>query len=89
MVWYPMGGMYRVIETLTAIAEKLGVRFLFKAPVKQIRTEGNQVTGVILEDGSLLTADLFVGNADLPYIYKELLPEAAAAKKLEKEKYTC
>ena len=88
-VWYPMGGMYRVIETLTAIAEKLGVRFLYKAPVKQLRTKGNQVTGVILEDGSLLTADLYVGNADLPYIYKELLPDAAEAKKLGKEKYTC
>src|SRR5574338_810653 len=33
-VWYPMGGMFRVIETLTAIAEKLGVRFLYNAPVK-------------------------------------------------------
>jgi phytoene desaturase len=84
-----MGGMYRVIETLTAIAEKLGVRFLYNAPGKQLRVEGNQVTGVILEDGSFLTADLFVGNADLPYIYKELLPDAAEARKLEKGKYTC
>jgi phytoene desaturase len=88
-VWYPMGGMYRVIETLTAIAEKLGVRFVYNAPVKQLNVEGNQVTGVELEDGHSLTADLFVGNADLPYIYKDLLPDAAGAKKLESKKYTC
>ena len=88
-VWYPMGGMYRVIETLTEIAEKLGVRFLYNAPVKQLRVEDNRVTGLFLEDGSLLTADLYVGNADLPYIYKDLLQDATAAKKLEKKKYTC
>jgi phytoene desaturase len=88
-VWYPMGGMYRVIETLTAIAEKLGVRFVYSAPVKQLKVEGNQVTGVALADGKLLAADLFVGNADLPYIYKNLLPDAAEAKQLEKKKYTC
>lgn len=87
-VWYPMGGMYRVIESLVAIAEQRGVRFVYKAPVKQLKVEGNRVTGALLEDGSWLTADLFVGNADLPYIYKDLLPDATEAKKLEKMKYT-
>jgi phytoene desaturase len=88
-VWYPMGGMYRVIETLTAIAEKMGVRFMYKAPVKKLNVEGNQVTSLELEDGSMLTADLFLGNADLPYIYKDLLPDDVEAPKLEKKKYTC
>ena len=88
-VWYPMGGMYRVIEALTAIAEKMGVQFVYNAPVKRITARGNQVTSVELEDGTVQHADLFVGNADLPYIYKNLLPESAEAKKLEKQKYTC
>ncbi len=88
-VWYPMGGMYQVIESLTAIAEKLGARFVYNAPVTRLKVEGDQVTGVVLEDGGLVTADIFVGNADLPYIYKDLLPDAAVAKKLEKKKYTC
>ncbi len=88
-VWYPMGGMYRVIETLTAIAEKQGAQFIYNAPVKQIHVDGDQATSVELEDGRILTADLFVGNADLPYIYRDLLPDAAEAKKLENKKYTC
>lgn len=88
-VWYPIGGMYRVIETLTAIAEKLGVRFCYNAPVKRLNTAGKQVISVELEDGTTLTADLFVGNADLPYIYRDLLPDAPEAKKLDKLKYTC
>ena len=31
-----MGGMYRIIESLVGIAEGLGVRFVYDAPVKQI-----------------------------------------------------
>jgi phytoene desaturase len=84
-----MGGLYRVIQTLTAIAENLGVRFIYEAPAKRLNVDGDRVTGVVLEDGRLITADLFVGNADLPYIYKQLLPDAPEAKKLEKQKYTC
>jgi phytoene desaturase len=88
-VWYPMGGIYRVIETLTAIAEKLGVRFLYNTPAKRFQVEGDRVTGVELGDGSILSADLFLGNADLPYIYEELLSDKAETKRLGKQKFTC
>jgi phytoene desaturase len=89
-VWYPMGGMYAGIQALTKIAEKLGVKFIYNAPVKSLKVAGRQVTGSELEDGRGLTADIFVGNADLPYIYDKLLPDRAEAKKLIEEKlYTC
>jgi phytoene desaturase len=88
-VWYPMGGMYRVIESLVEIAEKLGVQFRYNSPVKKIIVKGNRVTGVELEGGSMVKADVFIGNADLPYIYKELLPDFEEGEKLSKKKYTC
>ena len=88
-IWYPIGGMYRVIETLTAIAEKLGVKFVYNAPVSAIKAEGNRVTGVETADGRSWGADYFVGNADLPYIYKELLPKNNESARLEKKSYTC
>src|SRR5688572_14846061 len=88
-VWYPMGGMYAGIQALVNIAEKLGVKFMYNAPVKKLNVEGSRVTGVQLRDGREFTADIFVGNADLPYIYKELLPENQEAKKLDKKLYTC
>ncbi|HET6845619.1 MAG TPA: phytoene desaturase family protein [Anaerolineales bacterium] len=88
-VWYPMGGMYRAIETLTGIAEKLGVRFLYNAPVREIIVDAQKVKGVVTEDGQEFTADLFVGNADLPYIYQQLLPASSEARRLEKQRYTC
>jgi phytoene desaturase len=89
-VWYPMGGMYAAIQALTKVAEKLGVKFIYDAPVKKLKVNGSRVEGVELQDGREFTADLFVGNADLPYIYDQLLPDRAEAKKLVEEKlYTC
>jgi phytoene desaturase len=88
-VWYPMGGMYAAIQALAGIAEKLGVKFIYNAPVKKINLAGSQVKEVELQDGRRFNADLFVGNADLPYIYKELLPDRAESKKLEDKLYTC
>jgi phytoene desaturase len=85
-----MGGMYAGIQALTNVAEKLGVKFIYNAPVKKLKVEGSKVTGLELQDGREMTADIFVGNADLPYIYDQLLPDRAEAKKLIEEKlYTC
>ncbi len=88
-VWYPMGGLYRVIESLTSLAEAQGVQFEYNAPVQRIEVTRNRATGVLLEDGTRRTADVIIANADLPYVYRELLPDAAEADRLERLKYTC
>lgn len=88
-VWFPMGGLYRVIENLVEIATSLGVCFEYHTPVKQIEVDGQRATGVILKDGSRRTADVIIANADLPYVYRSLLPDRAEADRLEKLKYTC
>ncbi len=88
-VWYPMGGLYRVIESLTSIAEAHGVNFVYNTPVQRIEVAGARATGVMLEDGTQMTADVVVANADLPYVYRELLPDSAEADRLERKKYTC
>src|SRR5512136_2046135 len=56
-IWFPMGGMYRIVETLTAIAERNGVRFIYNAPVERIAHDGKRATAVVLEDGRKLEAD--------------------------------
>lgn len=88
-VWFPMGGMYRVIETLEAIATRLGVRFLYNAPARHIETANGRATAVVLEDGRRLQADIVVANADLPYVYRELLRDEEAWHRLDQKKYTC
>ncbi|GAB4481876.1 MAG: phytoene desaturase family protein [Anaerolineales bacterium] len=88
-VWYPMGGMYAAIEALTKIAEKLGVKFVYNTPVKKLQVTGNKISAAELENGKTLSADIFIGNADLPYIYDQLLPDRAKAKELDEKLYTC
>jgi phytoene desaturase len=86
---FPLGGMYRVIASLVSIAEAQGVHFMYNTPVKRIEVDGNHATGVVLQDGSFLSADVIVANADLPYVYSHLLPAKAEANHLEDLKYTC
>lgn len=88
-VWFPMGGVYRVIESLVSIAERHGVQFRYETPVSRIEVDGNCASGVVLRDGSRLSADVIVANADLPYVYRELLPDRSEAERLERLKYTC
>jgi phytoene desaturase len=88
-VWYPKGGMYRVVEALMEIAQQAGVTFSFKTAVQQIEVHGNRTTGVLLEDGQRLQADAVLANADLPYVYQALLPPDAQAEQLARKCYSC
>jgi len=88
-LYYPMGGMYRISETLTAIAEKLGVEFRYNAPVEKILVDRKRATGVVLSDGQTLTADIIVANADLGYVYRSLLPDEDAADRIDRKEYGC
>ena len=88
-LYYPMGGMYRVAKSLAAIAEKLGVEFRYNASVEKILVEGQRASGVRLADGQTLTADIVVANADLGYVYRELLPQDGASARLDRKEYGC
>lgn len=86
-VWFPKGGMYRVVEALASIAERSGVRFVYDAPVARIDVEGDRATGATLEDGTRFGADVVLANADLEYVYRRLLPRDRTADRLERKRY--
>jgi len=88
-VWFPIGGLYRVVESLVEIAEAQGARFRYNTAVRQIEVGAGRATGVLLEDGERLHADAIVANGDLPYVYDRLLPDRAAAERLQRLDYTC
>jgi len=88
-VWFPKGGMYSVTEALVKIAVKNGVEFEYSSPVAKILIENKRATGILLEDGRCYHADIIVTNADLSYVYKELLQENKVSKRLLNKKYGC
>lgn len=88
-VWFPMGGMYSFVEALTGIAQKNGTQFLYNSPVLRININGRQATGVTLENGEQIEADIVVANADLPYVFRDLLQDDNEARRLDRKKYSC
>ena len=88
-VWFPIGGMNSIIQALVKIAEKNGVRFHYKTTVERILTNNNRATGILLEDGHQMQADVVIANADLPYVYRNLLPEDGRPEQFSKKKHGC
>ena len=88
-VWYPQGGMYSIAEALYSLACQAGVEFIFDVEVEGIRVSGDRVLGVELPDHGHLEADVIVANADLPYVYQELLPPNDLSRNLTRKRYSC
>ena len=87
--FFPMGGMYTIVENLLSEARASGVVFNYNKPVKNIRTKGKRAESIVLEDGSEVVADIVIANADLPYVYRKLLPDRMKSRRLDKLKYSC
>ncbi|PQE22892.1 Phytoene desaturase protein [Rutstroemia sp. NJR-2017a BBW] len=93
-IWYPVGGFHAVVAALVRICERLGVDIRLNTPVASVLTtpDGKTTTGVILESGEKLTADLVVVNADLVYAYNNLFPTSTSnsyATSLQKRAGSC
>jgi phytoene desaturase len=74
--WYPLGGMHKIIEGMVAVANELGVKFLYNENVSAIQIENKTATKVITQNGSFI-ADIVVGSADYHHIEQKLLPETS------------
>ncbi|HNL39372.1 MAG TPA: phytoene desaturase family protein, partial [Saprospiraceae bacterium] len=71
--WYPRGGMYRIVEAMTQLAQTLGVKIVLNTEVAHIRTEKSRTTGVVAKNGTIYPADAVVGSADYHHVESELL----------------
>jgi phytoene desaturase len=71
-VFYPMGGLYTIIEAVERLARQHGVEIHTNSPVTRILTEGGKATGVRVGDVEY-RADVVVGTADLHHIETKLL----------------
>ena len=64
-VWGVEGGMYRVAQTLAALAAERGARLRCNTPVERILTRAGRACGVRLAGGEELLADAVVFNGDV------------------------
>jgi len=84
--YYPEGGMISIPLALYKLALKKGVQFYFNTPVEKIIHEQGRVNGIIA-GGEKILASTVVSNADIYYVYRNLLQDdKRAAKVLKSER---
>jgi phytoene desaturase len=86
---FPVGGMFAIVEKLQGAAIRAGVKFRFNTPVREIKISEKKAQGVYLADGAFTSADIIVANADLPYVYRDMLPDRKKSARLDRLNYSC
>ena len=91
-VHYAMGGMGSLIQGLVRLIEGQGGTVRCHAPVREILVEGRTATGVRLDSGEVIAADVVVSNADAAFTYKHLVPARHRRRwtdrKIERARYS-
>ena len=80
--WYVRGGLHRLGLALRDRALERGATIRLSSKVIRILTEAGRASGVQLEDGERLPADVVVANADAAHVYGSLVSAPAAARRL-------
>lgn len=63
-VFYPMGGLHELPQAIWKLCEEHGVHLRLQTEVSRILVEKKKAVGVELADGTVLSADLVISNAD-------------------------
>ena len=91
-VHFAMGGTGRLVTGLAGLIEGQGGRLRTNVGVAEISVELGRATGVVLESGERIAADIVVSNADSASTYKHLLPAHArkrwSDKRIDKARYS-
>jgi phytoene desaturase len=72
--WYPMGGMYKVVEGMESVARDNGVAFRYNSPVSQLEMNGVKAKGLWTAN-QFHAFDFVVAGADYHHVEQHLLPE--------------
>ncbi len=72
--WYPVGGMYSVVEGMVELAVSLGVKLIYNCPVEKLEVSGANITSVIAA-GEKFEAPYILASADYHYVEQHLIPD--------------
>jgi phytoene desaturase len=86
-VHFPMGGMYQLPLALEKLGRELGITYQYNAMVTSLDKAQGKVTAAVLKDGTRVSGDVVLVNADLPYAYDKLLGEPYPA--IESKRFSC
>lgn len=75
-VFYVRGGLYEIPRALERLARELGVEFRYNTSVSRLVPSSNALSHIEYADKTREQADIVLANADLPFVYDKLIPEA-------------
>ena len=75
-VHFPRGGTGALVQALGKLMREQGIDIQLSKSVSQINIEDGRATGVLLDDGTTLTADRIICNGDPAFTYKNLIDKA-------------
>jgi len=74
-VFYPRGGMGAIPGGIARVGEKLGMELRMGTRVLQVIVRNGRASGVMLSDGTEITADVIVSNINAKRLYLDLIGE--------------
>lgn len=71
--WYPMGGMYQIINAMKKIAIELGVDFMFQKNLAGFNIKNYKITNSAYSNKKFFKADHYISNCEYPFIQSNIL----------------
>ena len=88
-VYFSMGGTGKLVEELTKLLERHGIKIKYDTDVKSAFEQNGKIEKIECTDGNFFYADNFVFNGDPPTFYNEILKsKIQKRKKFLPEKFT-
>ena len=74
-MYYPRGGMVQIPKALQRCGERLGMQLRQGQRVRKVMVRTGRAEGVVLMDGTEITADVVVSNVNAKTLYLDLIGE--------------
>jgi phytoene desaturase len=76
-VWFAMGGTGAMVAALGRLMQEVGVDVRLGETVERVSLEGRKATGVVLEGGRAIAANVVISNADPMHLFSAMLPQGS------------
>ena len=74
-IHYSMGGTGNIIKGYEKLMNEVGIKILKKSEVTEIISSNNKISGVQINNHTVIDADNVICNADPPAVYEKLLSQ--------------
>lgn len=78
-VWFAMGGTGALVDALERLMAEEGIKISLNTTIDRIKVEDGHATGVVLQSGLEIAANVVVSNMDPVHVYRNMLPSRQAS----------